>query len=305
MTQLPIFSVILTSFNGAENLGQVVNSIMTQKGVDELFHIELIAIDDASSDSSVEILEEFPLILLQNKKNSGGPNLGRNRGLAIATGKYLCIADQDDVWYPNRLKEILPVIQKVPIVSSGYDIYDTKTGDSRSQNLEVQDAVVFFEKNETFRNKLQRNWDGQNTYLGSLFFWNELIGNRFEEEFGQVDFDWILRMFHEQESAEITQALYKRIIHGANLSMNENYRKRDYQISAKAISSYASEYRAETEIGLKSLNGSMARYYYLMGDMQKARKFFKKAKWDWKVLMFYLTSYFGHQLIRSKVHFYG
>ena len=55
---------------------------------------------------------------------------------------------------------------------------------------------IFFEENETFLNKLKKSLTGQNTYLGSIIYHSELKGVLFEENFGVVDFDWVLRLFH-------------------------------------------------------------------------------------------------------------
>lgn len=89
-------SVILTTYNSEKFVSKVIDSILNQKGVDELFQLELIVVDDCSQDKTREILKNYNLEFLTTGENSGGPNKGRNLGLKAATGDYICIADHDD-----------------------------------------------------------------------------------------------------------------------------------------------------------------------------------------------------------------
>ena len=69
---------------------------------------ELLIVDDASSDGSAQLAmalcrEDARVRLLTMATNSGGPATPRNAGLAAATGDYVCLLDQDDLWEPAKL----------------------------------------------------------------------------------------------------------------------------------------------------------------------------------------------------------
>ena len=176
-------SVILTTYNSGENLQKTMISILNQEGNKDLFEIELLVIDDCSTDNTLEIVERFNIRTFSTNLNSGGPNKGRNIGLKEATGDYICIADHDDIWHENKIISLLPYLRKVPIVSSGFTIINSKNKEEISRIAKVERDFLFFKKNETFLNLLVKN-SGQNTYLGSLIFDSKLKYILFEENFG-------------------------------------------------------------------------------------------------------------------------
>ena len=89
-------SVIVTTYNSEESIERTLNSILKQEGIGEVFDIELIVVDDHSTDNTPAILKEFDATILTTAHNTGGPNVGRNMGLKRATGDFICIIDHDD-----------------------------------------------------------------------------------------------------------------------------------------------------------------------------------------------------------------
>lgn len=98
---MPDLSVIMPVYNGEAYLHQAIDSILKQTFRD----FEFIIIDDASTDGSEKIVnsyEDSRIKFVRNVENLGNyPS--RNKGLEIATGRYICVMDADDVAYPNRL----------------------------------------------------------------------------------------------------------------------------------------------------------------------------------------------------------
>lgn len=298
-------SVILTTFNGANAVGNTIDSILKQESRNHLFELELIVVDDCSTDKTVSLVEQFECKLLSTETNSGGPNKGRNMGLKVATGDYICIADQDDVWKPEKIKTLLPYLEQTPIVSSGYTLIDTFKNKTIQRYKASSKSHILYEKNETFLKKLTKNPSGQQAYLGSLIFSKKFKNIFFEEQFGMVDFDWILRLFHQQASIELCDSLYVRHVEKDNLSLNETYRQNDFTYSLLTLEHYKEQYPQETIISRKRIHGSMARYYYLMGNMKKARFYFLKSPWNLKTIMYYLTSYAGSKFVKRMFNVFG
>ena len=69
--------------------------------------MELIVADDCSTDNTIKILKSEKIPFLSTKINSGGPNKGRNIALKKCTGDYICIADHDDIWFPDKIEKLL------------------------------------------------------------------------------------------------------------------------------------------------------------------------------------------------------
>ena len=221
-------SVILTLYNSEKIVLRTIQSILAQEGIGKLFDLELIVIDDCSTDGTRSILDQAHIAYLSTPVNSGGPNRGRNIGLRAATGDYITIVDHDDEWKPWRIKAILPYLDQSSILTSGYLTKYLNNGKEYEVVAARNTELLRFPKNATFLQKLTKSNQGQNTYLGCIVYPQHLKDIFFEEHFGMVDYDWVLRLFHQQESLEVCQALYTRYVDQANLSRNENYRRKDF-----------------------------------------------------------------------------
>lgn len=82
------------------------------------------------------------------------------------------------------------------------------------------------------------------------------------KHFGVVDFDWVLRLFNNNASIEVCDSLYTRFVDGQNLSLNENYRRKDFYYSLDFIENFQAEYPKEVKLAYKKIHGSRARYFY-------------------------------------------
>lgn len=298
-------SVIITTYNGATTIGRTLNSVLGQDGRGRLFELEIIAVDDCSTDGTDQILRTFDLRYFRTESNTGGPNRGRNIGLAEATGDHICIMDQDDHWEPDRLVSLLPYCDDFPIVSSGYWLQDASTGAKELRMNEHRCGHICYSKNETFLEKLSGSSSGQIRYLGSLMFSAELKDNRFEETFGMLDLDWALRLFHGRTSVEVCKALYTRNLHANNLSLSEAYRLKDLEFSLTAIMEYEKQFPDQVKHSRLKLYGRIARYYYLQGRMPEARKFFLKTDLSAKTILYWTTTFVGHSFVKKNFRVFG
>ena len=103
----PLVSVIMANHQGGRYLGSAIESVLAQSLAD----LELIVVDDASSDGSVAIMAGAaardsrvrPIRLDRN----GGPARARNAALVVARGRWIAIVDSDDLIHPERLDRLL------------------------------------------------------------------------------------------------------------------------------------------------------------------------------------------------------
>ena len=106
-------SVIMPCHNGEKYLRQAVDSVLAQTYVDW----ELLIIDDASTDESVVIAEEYcakesRVRLLHTGRSTGKPATPRNVGIETAAGRFIAFLDCDDQWAPAKLEHQLPLFQQ-------------------------------------------------------------------------------------------------------------------------------------------------------------------------------------------------
>lgn len=111
----PVVSVIVPNYNHAPYLRQRIDSVLEQTFSD----FELILLDDCSTDESRGILESYrdnPKVsaLVVNEKNSGSTFAQWKRGLSLAKGKYVWIAESDDYADPGFLETMVSELEAKP-----------------------------------------------------------------------------------------------------------------------------------------------------------------------------------------------
>jgi glycosyltransferase involved in cell wall biosynthesis len=301
---LPLVTVIMTTYNSSKNVSVSIPSILNQVGKGEMFDLELIAIDNCSTDNTCDILKEMGVTYFRNAENSGGPNKGRNLGFSIAKGDFICMMDDDDKWHPEKIKSQLEAIGQHAIITTAYHIENTQNGKKDSRGVLKAEATVY-PKNEAFLRRLSKSNNPQPTYMSTVMFRVELRRNKFEEDFGMLDYDWWLRMFEGQSSIHINKPLVTRFITGQNISRNEQFRWKDHYYALYVYEFYRAQYPTYVAKGTKQLNGSMGRFYYSIGEMKKARHFFLKDIFRLKNLLYIITSFAGNRLVNKRFNVSG
>ena len=109
-------SVIIPIYNTAQYLRQCLDSVIHQS----LKDIEIICVDDGSTDNSLQILQEYAkkdkrIIILQQENQGAG--VARNYGMKVATAEYLSFLDSDDFLFVIPTNTILLVIDTYMIFS--------------------------------------------------------------------------------------------------------------------------------------------------------------------------------------------
>lgn len=297
-------SVILTTYNSEKFLQNTLDSILHQQGIGDLFDLELIAIDDCSSDNTLGILSNNKVTYFQTITNSGGPNKGRNIGLSKVKGDFICFIDHDDVWEEEKLARQLPICRRYPIVSTGYRLVDKLNNRDVNRSSNFQ-GLITYKENETFVKWLAKDKNKQNLYFSTVMIQSRLKTVKFEEHFGVVDYDWFLRILEGNKSAEVTECLMSRFVKDSNLSLNSTYRNKDYYYSLFVLEDYEAKYPEEVKAAVQRLNGTRARYFYLFGNMKNARRYFLKTSFSLKQVLFLTTSYIGNGFVRKHFHFFG
>ncbi|MBR6411566.1 MAG: glycosyltransferase family 2 protein [Alphaproteobacteria bacterium] len=130
---MPEISIIVPNFNTEKYIARCVDSLIHQTFQD----IEIIVIDDGSTDNSINILKGYQdnrLHILFHKGDGFGPGGARNLGLEKATGKYVMFCDSDDWYEPNMCQKMYDTIEKYQVdVVCCQNFYDIEDGLSKAE----------------------------------------------------------------------------------------------------------------------------------------------------------------------------
>ncbi|MEA3280359.1 MAG: glycosyltransferase [Thermodesulfobacteriota bacterium] len=95
----PLVSVIIPTYNRGWIIKEAVDSVLSQYFVD----FELIVVDDGSTDNTRDILDAYKNDIKVLRHNNKGVSAARNRGIALASGRFVAFLDSDDLWLPDKL----------------------------------------------------------------------------------------------------------------------------------------------------------------------------------------------------------
>lgn len=178
----------MTVYNGERFLMEAIESCLIQTHTD----LELIIIDDGSTDSSLKIISSFVdnrIKLLINESNKG-QSYSRNRGIKESSGEYIAIMDADDVAYPDRIEKQLVYLKAkdAEICFTWANLINTDglvTGVKKTtQNINLLRAKLLFEcplihptalwrKSSFLQNNLW--YDEKFTYAQDYELWSSAI----------------------------------------------------------------------------------------------------------------------------------
>lgn len=119
----PLVSVIMPCYNSAAHLRQAIDSVLQQ----DYPNIELIVVDDGSTDNSPQILQQYgDRIRVIFQKNSG-PAAARNTGMRAAKGDFIAFNDSDDIWLEGKLTAQIILLLSAPEIGlcyTGWIVWD-------------------------------------------------------------------------------------------------------------------------------------------------------------------------------------
>lgn len=115
-------SICMATFNGERYIDEQMESILAQLGAED----EVVVCDDGSTDATLHKIRRFAdsrIRVIESKH--GGISSAFNSALSLASGKYLFLADQDDVWLSGRLAEVCDALASHVLVVSDCAVVDS------------------------------------------------------------------------------------------------------------------------------------------------------------------------------------
>lgn len=151
----PLVSVIIPSYNHGVYLKERINSVLAQ----DYPNFEVFILDDHSPDNSREVIEQYrnaPHVskIVINEQNTGNTFIQWERGVSMAAGKYIWIAESDDVAEPTFLSKLVGELEKHPsavlaysysmiIDQASYIIYKDDSLAGTADEVKVHDGMTY------------------------------------------------------------------------------------------------------------------------------------------------------------------
>ena len=180
INNIPLVSVIMPVYNAEKYLYQCLNSLKEQT----LKNIEIICVDDGSTDKSLNILKQFADIdkrfIILRQKNFGAA-VARNLGLNIAKGKYVIFLDSDDYFEPYLIEVAVMQAEKfkADIVIFKAEAFDNVTGKTSPLNDSISYLKEYQHKTFCYKDMPE---DIFNSFL--IAPWNKLYHKKLLDKYG-------------------------------------------------------------------------------------------------------------------------
>jgi glycosyltransferase involved in cell wall biosynthesis len=213
--QFPLVSVIIPVYNAEAYIGQTIQSVLQQTVTD----IELVVMNDGSKDGSEKVILELQQrdnrIKYQYKPNSGVSDT-RNKGIAIARGRYIAFLDADDLWKPDNLEKKLKILGETgkQWVFSNLDFID-------ENNKLRQIALINFKPNNIVENLLLWEGDVVPGPCSNIVVTREVLGEdvRFDTHLSSpADRDICIQLALKAEPIYLDEKLWQYRLHSQSMT---------------------------------------------------------------------------------------
>ncbi len=129
------FTFIIAAYNCGEYLGEAIDSVLSQKGYDVAGNVQVLVVDDGSSDDTAAVCEryahEYPQVVNCLHQENQGAAAARLAGLEQAQGTYINFLDADDKWSDNVcscMHRFFAEHPEVGVCTAKHEFFEAKTG---------------------------------------------------------------------------------------------------------------------------------------------------------------------------------
>lgn len=207
----PLVTVVVPTYQGEAYVRATLDSVLAQTFTD----YELVVCDDGSTDGTLAILGSYGDKLRLVRQKNRGVAAARNRAAETARGEFLAFLDHDDLWEPEMLATLVPLLQADPAVGLVYSdaLVIDKTGLVRGR----RGRYLQYHQGDVFDHLLHGNFIPVETTLMRTALYRELggcdEGLRYLE-----DYDLCLRVARKARVGFHPGPLARYRVHDRNLS---------------------------------------------------------------------------------------
>lgn len=206
-SNLPLISVIIPVYNRDRYLAEAIESILAQTYP----AIELIVVDDGSSDRTAEVAQSYPVIY--HYQINGGISAARNAGIGLATGEFLAFLDSDDIWVTDKLSKQMAAFESDPNLEAVFGY-----------------AQQFYspELDETFRQRIRCPEQPIAAHISSAMLIKRAAFLRigvFDPQLKTgIDISWYISAIeHQIQQVTLPDVVYRRRLHEKNSGITERH----------------------------------------------------------------------------------
>jgi glycosyltransferase involved in cell wall biosynthesis len=277
MSQRPLVSVIVPSYNSAHLVADAVDSVLAQTYP----HVELIVVDDGSKDDTRQVLARYGERLRYVHQENRGLSGARNTGIGHARGELLAFLDADDKWLPEKLSRQVEALLANPRAAFAHTevlYWDSQTGAAESRPKE---------RHEFTGACYRRLFAGNQIIVSTALVRRERLEKvgLFDEAIRRPstqDYDAWLRLARHAEVVYVPEPLVYYRVHAANASKNAVMMLEDeLYVIEKALREDPSLVR---EVGRRGVKNRFFGIYsgigfrnYERGNREEARRAFAQA----------------------------
>jgi hypothetical protein len=109
-------SVVIPTFNRANQIGRAIDSVLAQS----IQPFEVIVVDDGSTDNTADVCRRFANSIRYVWQKNGGASSSRNHGIQLASAEWIAFLDSDDYWVPEHLERMAAAMRETSASASLY-----------------------------------------------------------------------------------------------------------------------------------------------------------------------------------------
>lgn len=245
-------TVLVAAYNAQKYLEECLDSLTGQT----LKDIQIVCIDDASTDSTLDILKRYAVsdsrfVILERNEN-GGQAVARNMGIGVADGDYITMLDADDILSADALEKAVSILDS-----------DKDTGS-------VLFRLVYFDsegKNPYPMRTDKTEWSGQEAFRLSLDWSIHGLYVSRAELFKRFPYDTSCRLYSDDNTTRM------HYLHSGNVRACDGiyyYRQHDESMTNRI---------SALRLDLLEANASMARQLREAGQGRDVLAVFEKERW--------------------------
>lgn len=294
MSEKPLVSVVIPTYNNGELAVDAVESALMQTWRP----IEVIVVDDGSSDDTAERMGAFGDRIKFLKRDHVGAAAARNAGIRAGSGSVIAFLDSDDIWKQDKLEKSVPPLlkdKKIGVVYTDFEVIDLKTG--------IHQYTPCYRKSGDLRRQIFMECRGVST--STIVTRRNCLRNvgLFDESLVRCqDWELFIRLAEEYEFNFVPEVLTIRRLHSGGLSSagQKLYRKYNLKVidmSARRRPDLYENYTRRAKARAYVRFGLMAYEKFDMKDARRDLGISLALRFNLKALNYLLRTYLPKPLI--------